>query len=59
MKAAVLKEWGNIKVVDIEIPEPGPGECLIRVEYAGVCGSDVHIYEGAHPTAKTPVILCH
>ncbi len=59
MKAAVLKKWGNIEVVDIEIPEPGPGECLIKVEYAGVCGSDVHIYEGTHPTAEAPVILCH
>lgn len=59
MKAAVLKKWRDIEIVDVATPEPKPGECLIKVSYAGVCGSDVHIYEGNHPTAKTPVILCH
>lgn len=59
MKAAVLKEWGRIDIVDALKPEIGEEECLIRVTYAGVCGSDVHIYKGHHPTAKAPVIPGH
>lgn len=59
MKAAILKEWKNIVIQDKDKPNLGPGECLIKVKYAGVCGSDVHIHEGHHPTAKAPVVLCH
>lgn len=59
MKAAVLKGWKNIEIKEVERPKLIPGECLIKVSYAGVCGSDVHIYNGHHPTAKTPVIMCH
>ncbi len=42
MKAAVLYGPGDIRYVDVETPQPGPGEVLVRVRYAGVCGSDVH-----------------
>jgi L-iditol 2-dehydrogenase len=30
---------------DAAVPKPGPGEVLVRVEVAGICGSDLHIYE--------------
>ena len=29
---------------DIEIPTPGPGEILVKVEGCGICGTDVHEY---------------
>lgn len=35
-------------VADIEIPMPAPDEVLIEVKVAGVCGTDVHIYEGEY-----------
>ena len=41
------------------IPEPGAGEVLIRVAYAGVCGSDMIIYQGVHPRAKAPLVMGH
>ena len=40
-------------------PEAGPGEVLIRVAYAGVCGSDMIIYQGVHPRAKAPLVMGH
>jgi 2-desacetyl-2-hydroxyethyl bacteriochlorophyllide A dehydrogenase len=40
-------------------PEAGPGEVLIKVAYAGVCGSDMIIYQGVHPRAKAPLVMGH
>lgn len=59
MKAAVLTEWKNIELQDIPVPEIAEGECLIKVTYAGVCGSDLHVYQGHHPTAIKPLVLGH
>lgn len=59
MKAAVLTAWENIEIQDVPVPEIGEEECLIKVRYAGICGTDLHIYGGHHPTAQTPVILGH
>ncbi|NOU85607.1 alcohol dehydrogenase catalytic domain-containing protein [Paenibacillus sp. LMG 31460] len=59
MKAAVLTNWENIEIQDVPVPELGEEECLIKVRYAGICGTDLHIYEGHHPTAKTPVTMGH
>ena len=41
------------------LPEVGPGEVLIKVAYAGVCGSDMIIYQGVHPRAKAPLVMGH
>lgn len=59
MQAAVLSAWEKITVQEVPTPVPGRGEALIQVTYAGVCGSDVHIYQGTNPIAKTPVIPGH
>ena len=50
MKAWRLNDIGDIKLTDIDIPVPKPGEVRIKVMSAGVCGSDIpRIYEtGAH-----------
>lgn len=62
MKAAVLVGPKTIQIVEKEIPEPGPGEVLVKVGAVGVCGSDVHYYaEGRIGTAvvQYPTILGH
>lgn len=59
MKAAVLKNWKELEIKEVEKPSLQPGECLIKVIYGGVCGSDVHIYNGHHATAKAPMVMCH
>jgi len=59
MKAAYYAQKQNIELVDLDLPKPKKDEALIRVKYAGICGSDLHVYHGAHPTAKFPVIPGH
>src|SRR5512139_3704148 len=36
-------------VQDVPVPEPGPGEVLVRVEAAGICASDLHMIDGTMP----------
>ena len=58
MKAAVLVEPRTIQVKDVHVPEPGPGEVLIRVTLAGICGSDYSLYTGKL-AVSLPVIPGH
>lgn len=59
MKAAVLKNWFDLELEDIPIPTPSEQEALIKVRYAGVCGSDMTVYRGKHMTATVPTVLSH
>lgn len=59
MKAAVLKSWLNLELCDIPKPVPEDNEALIKVRYAGVCGSDITVYRGKHMTATVPTVLSH
>ena len=49
---------GNIGVRDIPEPQPGPGQVLIEVAAAGICGTDLHIYHDEFKT-NPPVVLGH
>lgn len=53
MKSAVFLGKQNIQVLEREIPKPGPGEVLIKVMACGVCGSDVHIFDGDQGSTST------
>ena len=46
MKAVVYDEPGRYEVRELSVPEPGPGEVLLRVLVAGVCGTDLHLHAG-------------
>jgi L-iditol 2-dehydrogenase len=46
MKALLLKEYRRLEVVDFPRPEIQPNEVLVRVAACGICGSDVHGYDG-------------
>ncbi len=46
MQAAQVKSPGQAQVIDKDMPSPGPGEVLIAVRVAGICGTDLHIYHG-------------
>lgn len=62
MKVAKLKAPGVIEVSDEPVPEPAPGESLVRVAAVGVCGSDLHWFaEGAIGDAvvSKPLVLGH
>ena len=45
MRAAVYIEKETIEIQDIPRPEIGPGEILLKVEYCGICGTDLHAYK--------------
>ena len=49
MRAASLVRSGVVEVRDFPIPEPGPDQVLVKMHYASICGSDVHvIFDGFH-----------
>jgi threonine dehydrogenase-like Zn-dependent dehydrogenase len=48
MRAAVHKGPRNIVVEEVPDPVPGPNEVLIKNNYCGICGSDLHFYESPH-----------
>jgi L-iditol 2-dehydrogenase len=50
MLATRLFGVGDIRMVEVPVPEPGPGEVLIKVEAAGICGTDRHLYLGEFPS---------
>jgi alcohol dehydrogenase-like protein len=40
-------------------PVPGPDEVLIAISAVGICGSDLHAYNGSHPFRRPPLIVGH
>ena len=61
MRAAFFKEKHKIEVWETGVPEIGPDDILVRVMAAGICGTDMHIYDGEEGAAAVtpPVILGH
>lgn len=58
MRAVRLQAVGRIEAVEVPDPAPGPGEVLVRVQAAGICGTDRHLFKGEFPCAP-PVTLGH
>ncbi|MGE5585761.1 MAG: zinc-dependent alcohol dehydrogenase family protein [Bacillota bacterium] len=58
MSAVVFRRPGSVVIEERDVPCPGPGEVLVRVEACGVCGTDFHIFRGEAP-ARPPVVLGH
>ena len=60
MKAAqISKAGGDFEIVDREIPKPGAGQVLIKVQACGVCHSDVFTKEGQWPGIEYPRVPGH
>ena len=61
MKSAVFYGKHEVRIEERPMPETGPEEVLIQVKACGVCGTDVHIYEGDKGAAEVtpPTILGH
>jgi alcohol dehydrogenase, propanol-preferring len=60
VRAMVLTAPGQpLEERDLPIPEPGPGEVLIRVSACAVCRTDLHIFDGELPDPKLPLVLGH
>jgi L-iditol 2-dehydrogenase len=58
VKACVFRAPGDVAVVDVPDPQPGPGELLLRTGAAGLCHSDVRVFKG-EKYAKPGVIPGH
>jgi alcohol dehydrogenase len=52
MRAAVFVGKGKIELREVDRPEPGPGEALIRMTLTTICGTDVHILKGEYPVRE-------
>jgi alcohol dehydrogenase, propanol-preferring len=50
---------GPLALVDRPLPEPGPGEVLVRVRVCGVCRTDLHLAEGDVPPRRPGVVPGH
>ena len=62
MKVAVMTDIGKMAFVERDIPVPKSNEVLVKLEYVGICGSDMHYYEtGAigNFVVKPPFVLGH
>jgi L-iditol 2-dehydrogenase len=59
MKSLLLTEYSKLSIADMPRPEPGPHEVLIRVAACGICGSDVHGYDGSSGRRIPPLVMGH
>ena len=64
MKAALLRapqpiERNPLELADVPVPQPGPGDVLVRVHACGVCRTDLHVIEGELAPRKSPIIPGH
>ncbi len=58
MKAAIVREFGKPLVIEtVEVPQPGPGEVLVKVKACGVCHTDLHAASGDWPVKPTPPFI--
>ena len=56
----VLEEQpGELQLRDLPVPEPGPGQVLLRVSACGVCRTDLHIVDGDLAEPKLPLVPGH
>ena len=59
MKALLLSDYSQLNLVDAPLPDLAADEILLRVEACGICGSDVHGYDGSSGRRIPPIIMGH
>jgi L-iditol 2-dehydrogenase len=59
MKSLVLSEYSHLELADFPVPQAGPLEVLVRVEACGICGSDVHGFDGSTGRRIPPIVMGH
>jgi L-iditol 2-dehydrogenase len=59
MKALTLTAYNKFEFGEVPRPEPGPDEVVVRVRACGICGSDVHGYDGTSGRRIPPIIMGH
>lgn len=60
MRAMVMRHPGSeLELVSLPVPEPGPGQVLVRVHACGVCRTDLHVLDGDLSEPRLPLIPGH
>jgi L-iditol 2-dehydrogenase len=59
MKALLLSKPAFLEMAELPTPAPGPDEVLVRVAACGICGSDVHGYDGSSGRRIPPLVMGH
>src|SRR6266704_605274 len=59
MKALLLSVYRNLEIADVPVPTPAIDEVLVRVAACGICGSDVHGYDGSSGRRIPPLVMGH
>src|SRR5215813_14206149 len=59
MKALLLSQYKHLEITDVPAPTPAADEVLIRVAACGICGSDVHGYDGSSGRRIPPIVMGH
>ena len=60
MKAMVLERPGEpLRLAELPVPRPGPGQVLVKVTACGVCRTDLHVVDGDLTEAKLPIVPGH
>lgn len=59
MKSLLLSEYNHLEVVDMPVPSMEPNDVLVQVKACGICGSDVHGYDGSSGRRIPPIVMGH
>ena len=59
MKALLLTEYGRLAVTEMDVPDVGEDDVLVRVRACGICGSDIHGYTGITGRRIPPLVMGH
>src|SRR5271156_6358931 len=59
MKALLLSQYNQLDLADLPAPEAGTDEILVRVAACGICGSDVHGFDGTSGRRIPPIVMGH
>jgi L-iditol 2-dehydrogenase len=59
MKALLLSDYKKLEVTDFPEPDIGPRDLLVQVRACGICGSDIHGYDGSSGRRIPPLVMGH
>lgn len=59
MRALVYIGPDQLELAEMAAPLPAPGETLVRIRYAGICGTDLHLWHGEMTAVRPPVVVGH
>ena len=60
MKALALYGKGDLRLEERPVPHPGPNQLVVKIDYVGICGTDVEFYGGHYPPfIQLPMVLGH